>query len=102
MTPTERRAHWKGIISDWESSKLSQPAFCKERDIVYSQFCYWRYELNKTKRHDPGQFIPLSLNKQSQQPSAKSLTVCLPEGISIKIHDESQLSLAAKLLRALR
>jgi len=40
-----RRAYWVGVVREWEASGESGAAFCRERDLVYSQFMYWRRQL---------------------------------------------------------
>lgn len=103
MTLEDKQAYWQRMISEWELSKLSQPVFCKEHDINYTQFCTWRYKFNKIKNPQSGEFIPVKVSKEIAKPTTiKALNVCLPEGITLSIDDESQISMAAKLLKALR
>jgi len=42
-----RRAYWVGMVREWEGSGESGAAFCRERDLVYSQFMYWRRRLSE-------------------------------------------------------
>lgn len=41
----ENRARWTRLVSDWESTELSQPEFARERGISVHALRYWRYRL---------------------------------------------------------
>lgn len=102
MSLEDKHAYWQRVISEWELSKLSQPVFCKEHDINYTQFCTWRYKFNKAKKSQSGQFIPVKVSKEVEKSTIKALSVCLPEGVTLTIDDESQIIMVANLLKALR
>jgi hypothetical protein len=34
--------HWRQHIEDWRTSGVSQQAFCRERNLSFNQFHYWR------------------------------------------------------------
>jgi hypothetical protein len=46
-------AHWRRQIDHWQNSGLSQGQFCKDNDLTYHQFLYWRHKLNKPKSDQP-------------------------------------------------
>jgi hypothetical protein len=53
-TKDERAALWSSRIAEQRASGLSQPAFCRERNISFSTFCSWRSRLNKKSAVDAG------------------------------------------------
>lgn len=52
-----KREHWESVLAEWESSGLSQKAFCEARKIVYPTFAYWRRHLS---RQDAGVPVPVA------------------------------------------
>lgn len=42
MKANEKSEHWGKLLTAWRDSGLNQKAFCVERGISYSNFCYWR------------------------------------------------------------
>ena len=102
MKAEDKSSYWTAVILDWERSDLSQPAFCKERDISYAKFCYWRYELKKKKKQQAGHFRPVKVSAPSPITQNPVLSIELASGVALKLEDESQVGLAAKLLKALQ
>jgi len=102
MKADDKSNYWTKIILDWERSELSQPAFCKERDISYAKFCYWRYELKKKKKQQSGHFKPVKVILPSPTIQKSALSIELASGVALKLEDESQVELVAKLLKALQ
>lgn len=102
MKVEDKSKYWTDVISDWERSKLSQPAFCKERDISYARFCYWRYELKKKKKQQAGHFRPVKVNGPSPITQNSVLSIELASDVTLKLENESQVGLAAKLLKAMQ
>ena len=45
MTSQERRQFWQQYIGAWQASDSSGAAFCKQHDLNYAQFNYWRKKL---------------------------------------------------------
>jgi hypothetical protein len=41
MEPTNKQAHWEGIIKAWKDSGKKQKVFCEENEINYTTFGYW-------------------------------------------------------------
>jgi len=102
MSLEEKRRYWQEVIAAWESSELSQPSFCREHNLSYSQFCYWRHEFNKEKKQEAGHFIPLQLEPQEALAEIKPLSISLSDEVKIEVSHESQLPLVAHLLKVLR
>jgi hypothetical protein len=43
--PHRRASEWQALISEWQASGLSAPAFCEQQSIGYASFCQWRQRL---------------------------------------------------------
>ncbi len=39
------KVRWSRLVSDWESTDLSQPEFARERGVSVHAFRYWLYRL---------------------------------------------------------
>jgi hypothetical protein len=48
MTSQERQQFWQRHIGAWQATDLSGAAFCKQHDLNYAQFNYWRKKLLAT------------------------------------------------------
>jgi hypothetical protein len=53
MADTKKLKHWGEVFKEWEGSEISQKRFCKEREIGYSLFCYWRKQLHEHSMDKP-------------------------------------------------
>lgn len=53
---------WSTRISAWRLSGKSGAAWCRDNDIGYYQFQYWRKKLRRSgKQVKTGQFVPLKV-----------------------------------------
>ena len=70
LTPVQSR--WRRHITDWESSGLSQAAYCKHQQLVYGTFIYWRHRLKKLDAgNGQGQavtFLPVAIKPVTPKP----------------------------------
>lgn len=46
--PAELNPFWQSHIEAWQSSGLSQAAYCKESDLIIHRFGYWKRKLLDT------------------------------------------------------
>jgi hypothetical protein len=78
----ERRAKWRNLVEEQETSGLTQSVFCKERNLVLSQFVYYR-GLIKAKESasvvSTDSFTPIQVNK-SESNIASEIRIVLPNG----------------------
>jgi hypothetical protein len=70
---------WQQHINDWRQSRLSQREYCKQNDISFSSFGYWRTRLNRSSKIG-GKLIPVTVVR----PSA-SVAVFLPGGLRLEV-----------------
>ncbi len=41
---------WDGLLDEWQTSGISQQAFCKHRSISFHTFAYWRSKKRNRKK----------------------------------------------------
>jgi hypothetical protein len=92
-TTTTKRELWEQIIAAWESSGLSQKAFCQEHGHSHYQFGYWRKKtrasgtawIDATSRSKPAiQFacyqIGVPANAIDPEPELETQGIIVPVG----------------------
>jgi hypothetical protein len=57
------KARWSRLVSDWESTDLSQPEFARERGISVHALRYWLYRLRSEAK------APVLTQPQTEKPS---------------------------------
>jgi hypothetical protein len=76
-----RREQWQDIVEKQEKSGLSQAEYCKQNNIVISQFTYYRGLIKTSKLTASPRlnvFIPVKINKV-ENPSSE-IRILLPNG----------------------
>jgi len=53
---------WTEKLADWSGSGLSIAAWCRQNDVNYHRFLYWRKRL-ETPPEGAGRFVQLSVGK---------------------------------------
>ena len=60
-----REQHWRTLLSEWQQSKLTVSAFCKQRNLQKTTFYYWQRKLGVVRRpssrSEPSAFVPVTL-----------------------------------------
>lgn len=77
MTTDEKIIFWQNHIQAWQDSGLSQPAYCKEHDLKFGNFSYWRTRLKKIRTKS--KLLPVKLE------APVNATISLPGGIRIDV-----------------
>lgn len=102
MNSQERQQFWQQHVDAWQASDLSSAAFCKQHDLNYAQFNYWR------KKFQPAQVTakPAGFAQVTQLSVVSSrlndgLGVHLPSGISFSGIHAGNLDVVLALLRQL-
>ena len=78
-------AHWKNHIEAWQSSGLSQAAYCRQQGINAQSFSSQLYAFRSQRTAESPTLIPV----QIQQP--------LPEPISLQLAQGHRLELPASI-----
>ena len=104
MNPTSHEHPWAEHIASWQSSGLSQNAYCREHHLKISRFGYWKRKLvgPDTKPHlqsisQPPAFVPLTVNTTT---STNGLRLHLPNGCEISGIEAHHLPLLTSLMEA--
>ncbi len=101
MTTQERADFWQQQITAWLDSGLSGHAFCKQQALVYHQFAYWRKKLEQPAASDsfPG-FARVAMPAPVAT-EVDSLTLTLPNGITLSGLHLGNIDLLGALMRQL-
>jgi len=92
---TENQKLWNNRISAWEHSGISQRNYCKQENINYPAFQYWR----KRIRVKSGQFVELKVDSVIDN---EPITINLPNGICLEVNDATNLKTIKDLVRELK
>ncbi len=101
MTQEEKQMHWAAHIEGWQQSELTQPDYCKQQNISYVQFGYWRTRLNRKASPEPQsdtKLIPVKITT----PLSSTVNLYLPEGIRLDIPAHSLEGILPIVYRAVR
>lgn len=88
---------WRGSIDDWRQSGKNMAEWCRERQLNYYQFCYWKDRWEGNRRRCPS--VASEFLELSDHPSSNSQITIEYQGITIRL--ESNFDEAA-LLRCLK
>lgn len=101
-----RQEYWRQHLDRCRQSSLSKVAYCRKHGLTYHQMMYWQKRLVPTdstlkvgQNQESSGFIPVVLDAQS--PSAPSLSITLPNGLTIAGITEPTLSWIKPLLSQL-
>jgi len=61
-TRTARRKFWQQHFQDWQSSGLSQAAYCRQNDLKAHQLYYWKHQCVEPDTGVSFVQLPLSAN----------------------------------------
>jgi hypothetical protein len=101
-TQITKRTYWQSKIKEWEESKLSQSAFCKQQTINLSTFGYWRSVFLADKNQEKNKFIPLKMIKDhSENKNKEKIKIKLLTGHIIYLPLEMNIADIARLIQSL-
>lgn len=103
ISRAERRAQWMEWIEAWQESGQSVAAFCREHDLVYSQFTYWRRQLSDVPEAAiaSGEFVAIAF--EEERPESCGVRVRVRPDLELVLErgfDEAELVRAARALLA--
>ena len=102
MTQQERVQFWHQQIDAWQMSGLSGQAFCKQHDLAYHRFVYWRKKQSRTQPDQSASAAGFVRVVRAQSTSgAGQLTLALPNGASITGIQADNVGLLGAILRQL-
>lgn len=77
MNTEEKATYWQQHFKNWQSSGLPQRDYCKQNQLSFSSFGYWRNRL-KTNSRTEGKLIPIRVSRPA------TINVYLPCGVRIE------------------
>ena len=97
-----REQFWEHHIKHWRSSGLSKMRYCRDNALPYHQLNYWCSKSLQpaNERAEKANFVGVSVLPADSQ-SGGTLTVDLPNGISVSGVDAQTMALLPALLRLL-
>ena len=102
MKSQERQQFWQQHVDAWQASDLSGAAFCKQHDLNYAQFNYWRRKFQSIETvAKPAGFAQVTQVAASPNASNDGLGIHLPSGISFSGVNASNLAVVLAMLRQL-
>jgi len=78
---TARSRYWRGMVGAWEKSGVTQRAFCEERGISLSGFCWWRCRFRKEQRESRRAIGGRKRTRKKAPSSASFLPVRIQSGL---------------------
>ena len=100
---TERYGKWTARVEEQEQSGQTQKKYCIERDVVLSQFTYYRCVL---KRRVPSQpqptavLTPITI-KSTKKVSESQINITLPNGFRCELSAGTEVSYVKRLMEVL-
>lgn len=95
----EKRAQWAALIQEQETSGLSRQAFCKERDLNFSNFSYYQNRLRKQEQSKLiGVFSPVKVKSSF---SKQEIQLLLPNGFQCTFPADLEMLQIKDLIRTL-
>lgn len=79
MSTINKSQFWQDHITACQSSGLSQAAYCKQHEIKFHNFAYWRNRLS------PAKAPSAKLMKLGGMPAASRMIMNLPLGVRLEL-----------------
>lgn len=100
-----KRTRWAGHVAAWQSSGLSQSAYCRRQGLSLASFGYWRRQL---RTHEPEAdvpvtqaLVPIQVAPTTASLSSPGVEVCLSNGLRVRWPGVGDAASVAALVRAL-
>ena len=92
--------YWHHHINSWQQTDLNQISYCRQHDLNYHRFTYWRRKLITTdsviqKKIQRSGFVSV---KTTSQFVSSTLTATLPNGVMLQGIGTDNLSVVKQLL----
>ena len=102
MGTEEKKEIWKARMKEWERSGRTQQEWCEAEGYLYTQFKYWRKQINKEKNKGTTkfQYVPVENTAKEITKAPKELIAWIRIGkLEIEIKGESGPEFLQKLIR---
>jgi hypothetical protein len=98
-----KRVYWERQIKSWQSSGMTQVAFCKEHDLKPHQFTYWKKRFVQIETGI--RFVPIKFHHRSTSVSdmdSPSLRLIVNRDLQIEVRQNFDPQLLRKVIAAIR
>ncbi len=97
--PPRTRQEWRDHTAAWSRSGLTAADYAKRHGLNPGTFSWWRTELRRERSVSPG----LTLVPVTMAPARADhvIEVALPDGVVVRVSEQSDLARVAQLVRAL-
>lgn len=92
---------WEEHMVAWESSGLSQPAYCKQQGIHYNSFVYQRGRLANNQTSPSVKFVEAIETTPPKEAQTPVLQFMLPNGVRIGMMAAADAQLIQRVLSVL-
>lgn len=114
-----RARHWNPLVAAWRRSGISMADFCRQHNLVYRTFCWWKWYLEKKAnqstplcgdgpsheaRASESAFLPVQVvlkETTGKAPTGKGIEVVLAGGRRLHVHEDFDRKVLAKLVSTL-
>ena len=101
----ELNTYWMQQVTAWKASGMPQTTFCKEHNLIYHRFIYWKLKFEGSSQPSPSVDSHSGFVKVVSDPSSfqrdSGLTFNLPNGAMLEGFSEANLDLACQLIKRL-
>lgn len=100
-TPEELTSYWQHYVEVWQASGMTQAEFCKQHDLLYHRFIYWKQKFSGNQARQRPEISTGGFVKVVPADSDSGLSLTLPTGLVIRGLKESNLRLVCRLAEQL-
>jgi hypothetical protein len=116
----DRRRYWRGLIEQWETSGVTQEAFCAARGVAVASLRWWKWKLGVEDAGEPRSrrrphpavapavrqaFVPVRIVERGAPSGASSpggaFDLSLPGGVRLRVPRDFEAESLARLLAVL-
>lgn len=77
-------------IEAWQTGNQTQQVYCRENNLKYQKFIYWRNKFRRKQSPIEQAFIPVQLG-QPVIPTPAELEIAYPNGVRLRVPADIQL-----------
>lgn len=100
----ELNTYWMQQVSAWKTSGMPQTTFCKEHNLIYHRFIYWKLKFEGLSQPSPSAKKHSGFAKVVSHPvipQASGLTLNFPNGVTLDGLSDANIDLACQLIKRL-
>ncbi len=98
---SQKREQWKKLVEAQQASGLSQKEFCRQHDLVLSQFVYYRCQVKDGFSAKEASFTPVKVTTSEGVTPSANIKLILPNGFQCIFPDRTEVIQVKRLVEAL-